>query len=469
VRQGSLRTVTITLLGGACLTLSACLPATPPPSATPILQATPTTAAAASSVTCGSTVSSSSLAVQSNSSSNSGSNTDAAAGIDPSTARAEATDAVQQAIADPSIPGTAGDVPLVITSVNADGHPSVRTLSTTSAANASDQAAKVTNQVSDHGGQVLAVEPEHTMTAAVVATDPGRSSEWALNALDYENVWNTTSGGGECVAILDTGIDLSHPDLAGRVAGTDDLTGQGVNDGFGHGTHVAGIIAADANNGIGVAGAAPGVSLLAVKVLANNGVGNSSWTSAGIIWAVDHGAKVINLSLGASCPPSAPAQCDTTDMEQALLYAQNHDVMVIAAAGNDGDASNLPAGHHLNDWSWPAASDWPIAVAATTETNQHATFSTQAPYVDVAAPGQDIISTMAPSSVLGGPTTLYASLSGTSMATPFVTAEAALLRAAYPSETAGQIRNRIVGHVTALGPAATFGAGLINPGAALAG
>jgi subtilisin family serine protease len=432
-----------------------------------LAKAPTTTAPPANSLTCGAPTSASSDS-SIDTDSTAGATSDASAGIDPSAARAEAVDAAQTAIADPTVPGTVGDVPLVVTSVDADGHPDIHTLTASSVTNASNQAAKLTDKVGDDGGQVLAVEPEHTMTAAVMASDPGRSSQWALNTTDFENVWNTTSGSGECVAVLDTGIDLAHPDLAGRVAATDDLTGQGVNDGYGHGTHVAGIIAADANNGIGVAGAAPGVSLLAVKVLQNNGVGNSSWTSAGIIWAVDHGAKVINLSLGASCPPSAPAGCNTTDMQTALNYAQANDVMVIAAAGNDGD----PTSAHYGNWSWPAADDWPIAVAATTENNQHATFSTQGSYVDVAAPGNDILSTMAPNSVLGGPTDNYEELSGTSMATPFVTAEAALLRAAYPSESAIQIRARIVGHVTDLGtpgPDPAFGAGLIDPAAALAG
>jgi subtilisin family serine protease len=157
-------------------------------------------------------------------------------------------------------------------------------------------------------------------------------------------------------------------------------------------------------------------------------------------------------------------------MSAAVDYAEAHDVIVVAAAGNDG----TPGDPELNWWSWPAAYTWPIAVASIDQWHDHSTFSTQASYVDVAAPGTSIVSTAPTHATVAWPsgTPGYGGMSGTSMATPYVVALAAILRGAHPTETAAQIRARIVDTADDLGSTgwdSSFGNGLIDPPAALAG
>ena len=393
----------------------------------------------------------------------SGSDSSAPAGTAP--AGADVIDAgeiateTNEAIWDAAASGAEG---VVVTAIDGDGHPEIHRIDADTPASTVADAQQLEATISSGGGGVVAVEPDHAVRVSGT-NDPGRSAQWALTQLDYEGLWPTNDGTGVCVAVVDTGTQTTHPDLAGLVVGTADFTGEGPADGYGHGTHVAGIVGATANNGVGVTGAAPGVDLLSVKVLASNGSGLSSWTADGIIWAVDHGATVLNLSLGASCPPAQSTGCVSTAMQTAISYAQSNDVLVVAAAGNDGD----PNGPSAGNWSWPAAYTWPIAVAATTSSSAHSGFSTSASYVDVAAPGTSIYSTYL-TSVNGG----YAYMSGTSMATPYVTALAALLRGAHPGETATQIKARITSTATDLGapgPDPDFGWGLINPAAATAG
>ena len=369
-----------------------------------------------------------------------------------------------QTVAAAQIATATGADGVVVTAVDADGQPEFHRIDAPTPATAAQDAQQLEASITSDGGSVIGVEPDTSVHVSTV-NDPARSNQWALTQLDFEGLWQTNDGTGVCVAVIDTGVQTTHPDLAGLVVGTADFTGEGPADGYGHGTHVAGIIGAVANNGVGLAGAAPGVDLLSVKVLASTGSGLTSWVADGITWAVDHGARVINLSLGASCPPAQAAGCQSTAMQTAVTYAQDHDVVVVAAAGNDGDpAPGGQANPSYGNWSWPAAFTWPIAVASTTSGMQHSPFSTAAAYVDVSAPGSSIYSTY-----LGS---IYGYMSGTSMATPYVAALAALLRGAHPSETATQIKTRITSTATDLGTAGldpVFGWGLINPPAATAG
>lgn len=424
----------------------------PPAAQSPVTTApAPTTTAPAAPPVCGSPVSGSAV--------DEGSATTGATGPSGSIDSGEIAAATDVATWSAATSGADG---IVLTAVDADGHPEIHRIDAADAASAVTDAQLVEAWVSADGGDVVAIEADRPVTAAVT-NDPGRPAQWALTQLNVEGLWPVNNGTGVCVAVIDTGVQSTHPDLAGLVVGTADFTGEGPADGYGHGTHVAGIIGAVANNGVGISGAAPGADVLSVKVLASNGSGLSSWAADGIIWAVDHGATVLNLSLGASCPPAQSGGCMSTAMQTAVSYAQSHDVVVVAAAGNDGD----PNGAHAGNWSWPAAYTWPIAVGATTASSTHSSFSTSAPYVDVAAPGSSIYSTYL-TTVNGG----YAYMSGTSMATPYVTALAALLRGAHPSDTAAQIRARITSTATDLGPPGPdpdFGAGLINPSAATAG
>jgi thermitase len=202
--------------------------------------------------------------------------------------------------------------------------------------------------------------------------------------------------------MLDTGVDLNHPDLAGRIADSKNLLGGGLaQDGNGHGTHVAGTVAANTNNGIGVASLAYQTRLLVGKVVGDNGQGTLATVALGIGWAADSGAKVISMSLGVTTPSQT--------LQEAINDAWNRDIVVVAAAGNLG----------TNQKVYPAACDNCIAVAATDQSDRKCHFSNFGSWVHVAAPGLNIVSLYRN----GG----FATLSGTSMAAPHVAALAALL------------------------------------------
>jgi subtilisin family serine protease len=279
-----------------------------------------------------------------------------------------------------------------------------------------------------------------------------------LTLIHVPEAWRITTGTARTVvAILDTGYTASHPDLAGVpiVAPYNELTRTtDVTDVSGHGTHVFGTIAAKANNGIGVAGIAPGVSIMPVKVCGDDGNCWNSDVLAGVEYAVAHGASVINLSLGAELSSPGIAAFQSTFDEAAAAG-----VVVVAAAGNSGDTAI----------EYPAAFNHVISVAATdsatTNPDAAAPFSTRNAFVDLAAPGVAIAST-----VPGG--TGYAIGSGTSMATPHVTAVAALVRSANPTWTVAQVETALERSAVDLGTAGrddVFGYGRVDAAGALAG
>jgi subtilisin family serine protease len=229
----------------------------------------------------------------------------------------------------------------------------------------------------------------------------------------------------------------------------------GATDPHGHGTHVAGIAAASADDGVGVAGVAPNARIMAIRVMDNNGFGYTSDVARGITWAVDHGAEIVNLSLGG---PSTPS------MRIAVDYALSNGVVVVAAAGNDGATDRDGDGVADNDVSYPAAYDGAIAVASYDRNGVVSSFSTRGDYVDVAAPGSWILSTLNTGS--------WGRMSGTSMATPHVAGIAALLIAQQPSRTPAQVRERL--ESTAFDPGGdgrdpAYGVGRVRPVAALGG
>lgn len=233
--------------------------------------------------------------------------------------------------------------------------------------------------------------------------------QWNLAAIHAEQSWNLGKGTEDVtVAVLDSGVQVDHPDLGGKLLQGINFIEQGASptDDVGHGTHVAGIIAAGVNNYEGVAGLSWYNRVLPAKVLDSTGAGTTYSVAEGIIWATDQGAKVINMSLG----NYASAQF----LHDAIRYAYDRDVVLIAASGNDN--TERPG--------YPAAYPEVFAVAATDESGNRASFSNYGDYIDVAAPGLGIASTY--------PGSQYAALSGTSMATPHVAALAALMRSANP-------------------------------------
>lgn len=296
---------------------------------------------------------------------------------------------------------------------------------------------------------VAVAQPVHIDT---VASDPLRGQQWALNVTTFEQAWSTTTGTGVEVGVVDTGVGASHPDLVGQVlSGAEFLNNTGVDSGdgrvdpYGHGTHVSGIVAAATNNGVGVAGAAPGARVLPVRVLDASGSGWDADVARGIDWAVDRGARVVNLSLGGS---------DSSVIDAAVTYARSHGAVVVAAAGNNGDRGNAP--------SYPGASPGALAVAAVDSNLAHGSFSNTGCYVKISAPGVNVLSTV--------PAATYQSWSGTSMATPFASATAALVLAAHPVCTPDGVASRIESSAQPLGgsvPNAQFGYGLVDPARAL--
>lgn len=252
-------------------------------------------------------------------------------------------------------------------------------------------------------------------------------------------------GYGVVVAVLDTGIDYSHPQLYGKViycinaVGTRTYRGTNLNncaDKNGHGTHVAGIIAASLDN-VGTAGVAPKVSLIAVKVLSDGGSGTYSDIAEGIVEAVKAGAKIHSMSLGG---PS-----DSSVLRDASYWAYQQGAVQVVAAGNSGDGN--PATDNV---AYPGRYSWVIAVAAVDQNYAVPSWSSDGPEVDVAAPGVNILSTY--------PGGRYAYMSGTSMATPHVTGVVALIqavRAAYGKRplTPVEVYNVITSTARDIGPA----------------
>jgi serine protease len=366
-----------------------------------------------------------------------------------------------------------GDIPLV-TVRERGGRPEI----TSTPVRSPDEAASVAEQKAS-GGDLHAIDVDKPVKASFANPNDSRFNEqWSFNEVPYVAAWagDATQGSGITVADVDTGVMANHRDLSGQVlnghfflhdnsGGTAFEGDGGTSDPSGHGTHVSGTIAALSNNGIGVSGAAPGAKILPVQVLCGDGNGFSSDVANGITWAVDNGAKVINLSLG------GPA--DASELS-AVQYADSHDVVVVAAGGNCGQGASGCGG--VNSPSYPAAYSSQqgnvIAVAATTNANPpgHPAYSTVASYIDISAPGGLPSGNDSSVSVLstwndGG----YNSIAGTSMATPHVSAAAALLRAANGACTDSQVKSRLKATATDLGPIGpdnTFGAGIVNPLAA---
>ena len=277
------------------------------------------------------------------------------------------------------------------------------------------------------------VERDAAVRSFATPNDTLWREQWGPLIVDGPDAWNTATGSpGIVVAVLDTGIDGTHPDLqSSLVAGYDFVNGDSdPSDDQGHGTASAGVIAARTNNGMGQAGICWRCSLMPVKVLDANGSGSTSVVAAGIVWAVDHGARVISLSLG--------GEDSTQTLADAVAYAVGKGVTLVASAGNSGN-SNL---------NYPAAYEGVIAVAATTATDELYSWSNFGPWVHVAAPGCNV----AP--YLNGE---YVNFCGTSSAGPIVAGIAALALSAKPAASRAEVESALTLSVAPLGSAVRHG------------
>jgi len=303
---------------------------------------------------------------------------------------------------------------------------------------------------------VAGVTPNRIYGAAattVEPNDPYMDKEWGSSKVNAPAAWaQNIDASRVTVAVLDTGVDYRHPEFGNRIIKGWNFADNNadVMDRFGHGTHVAGIIGAAGNNGVGVAGVAWNVKILAVKVLGDNGQGSTAAVVNGIKYAADMGAKVINMSLGSPDTTIDPA------LSAAIAYANGKGVIVVAAAGNNHGEVGSPA----ND---PGA----IAVSSTSKFlfwEYLSWFSNRGSKVEVAAPGGGIWSTVPLDANRTG-STGYAKLSGTSMAAPMVAGEAALIWAKHPTWTPQQVHYTIdnsVDHKGASGRNSSYGFGRIN-------
>ena len=297
-------------------------------------------------------------------------------------------------------------------------------------------------------GKTLAATAVAALTmaapAAAAPNDPLYGLQYGPKQVRAELAWPTSTGAGTTIAVVDSGIDLDHPDLAGKIAGGITFSGCPGNpagcgngdwaNGDPHGTHVAGTAAAITNNGTGVAGVAPDAQLLAVKVLDAEGSGTTPEIVAGIKWAADRGADVINLSIG-SLPGTQLLQAE---LHKAVGYAIGKGSTVVAAAGNEFVAPFCDS---------PSFADGALCVVSTDPNELRSSFSNFGLKPDlnvVAAPGgrgaisceDDIISTFPPGAETAcSPAGGYDYLAGTSMASPHVAGVAALLAAQGRSNT----------------------------------
>jgi thermitase len=260
----------------------------------------------------------------------------------------------------------------------------------------------------------------------------GNVAQWGPPAVSAPAAWAVTLGDRSIViAIVDTGVDNTHPDLASKIVGEYSYVGSSAKDGFGHGTHVAGIAAAATNNVTGVAGMCPNCGILSVKVLNDQGSGYMSDVASGITYAASHGARVISMSLGGS------GRSET--LHSALDYAIANNALPVCAMGNNGSSSNTPEPAYWHDC---------LSVIATDQNGARASFSNYGVKADVAAPGVAILSTMPTYPVTltttYGYRTNYDALSGTSMATPMVAGIAGLVLSENPSLTPTQVAGIIM-------------------------
>ena len=287
---------------------------------------------------------------------------------------------------------------------------------------------------------ILAAAPNYIRRAAFIPTDTYFNQQGHLATISAPTAWDTTTGSaGISIAIIDSGVDATHPDLQSKIARTANLRSADPNsqsncpvnltarDDLGHGTHVAGLAAASSNNGVGVSGVSWQSPLFIAKVLDCQGIGTDLQIIAGIDWAIAQGARVINLSIG------APGQSDVLDA--AITRAVTSGAIVVVASGNGGTST---------PW-YPAASPGAVSISATDSADRLASFSNYGDRIALAAPGRNILSTFPVDQSGWNVQPGYQIKDGTSMSSPIVAGGMALVWSAYPSYSP----HRIIGIVEA--------------------
>lgn len=280
--------------------------------------------------------------------------------------------------------------------------------------------------------------------------DPMINDQYSLKKVDAFSAWNINQGNSDTViAIIDTGVDLDHPDLKEKMLEGYNVIAPGTppKDDVRHGTHVAGIAAAIGNNAIGVSGLAPKCKILPVKVL-GNGTGSMETVSEGLIWAADHGADVVNMSLG--------TYTENKTLGESVKYALGKNVVCVATMGND----------NVERRRYPAGFAGMIAIGSTDENDKKSSFSNYGNWITVSAPGTNILSTLPTYMSPNG----YGKMSGTSMAAPLVTGLVGLMRSQRkglsPAE-ASKILKETADDLGDTGFDNYFGSGRVNAGKAL--
>ena len=270
----------------------------------------------------------------------------------------------------------------------------------------------------EEGQEIEYVEPDYQRQLYFTPNDPLFKDEWWLKKVEAEKAWDLSKGSPNVVvALIDTGVSL-HPDLAANVIGRYNFVGGGLDDVLGHGTEIAGIVSAVTNNNLGIASIGYNVKIISLKVVAKKtGGASDSDIIKAINTAVEKKADIINMSLGGGKEGQA--------LKEAIDYAWSKGVFIVASAGNT--KSSKP--------TYPASYDHVFSVAATSEDDSKASFSTYGGWVDIAAPGVNILSTNNSGS--------YESHSGTSPAAPIVAGVAALIKSKFPSYTNAQIEKRL--------------------------
>ncbi len=305
------------------------------------------------------------------------------------------------------------------------------------------------------------VEPVTTVESAGMPNDPYYEHQWHMQELKVDEAWKITQGEGVIVAVVDTGVSANEDGFHKLLKGFDFVDNDDdAADENGHGSHVAGTIAQATNNGKGVAGVAPMAAILPVRVLDAGGSGSNTWVANGIIWAVDNGANIINLSLGSAS--------NSDLVEDACAYAYENGVTVLAATGNDGFTDFI---------GYPAALPTTIAVGSVDAQREVAFYSNQGKQIELVAPGGDTGADTNGDGLQDGvlqETRLngewaYHFLQGTSMATPHAAGVAALVYANGVKDP-DQLRDVLASSADDLGAKgwdSVYGAGMVNPVAAL--